>query len=80
MATIHLHPEDLRAVAATVTSSATSGVELAADANLPPGGCLVKSSFGVVDLGVDAQIREIARTLLGDDQEGEAAYGSRLGR
>lgn len=72
-ATIHLHPEDFGAVAAAVTPTLTSGVELAADAGVPPGGCLIRSSFGTIDLGIDAQVREIARTFF-DDERDEAAH------
>jgi flagellar assembly protein FliH len=64
IATIHLNPEDFGFVAAGVTPTLGSGVELAVDPTLPRGGCLVKSSFGVIDVSIDAQVREIARALL----------------
>jgi flagellar assembly protein FliH len=80
IATIHLHPEDFAAVSTLVAPSLASGIELTADATLPPGGCLVTSSFGVVDLGVSAQVKEIARTLLGDALEGAAGDGAAVNR
>jgi flagellar biosynthesis/type III secretory pathway protein FliH len=46
-------------------------VEIVADVNLPRGGCLVRSAFGSVDMGIDSQMRELARALLGDDDEQE---------
>ena len=33
------------------------------------GGCRIESDLGVMDAGVDAQIQEIARALLGDAAE-----------
>jgi flagellar biosynthesis/type III secretory pathway protein FliH len=41
-----------------------------ADPRVPPGGCRVESDLGVIDAGVDAQITEIARALLGDAGRG----------
>jgi flagellar biosynthesis/type III secretory pathway protein FliH len=31
------------------------------------GGCRVESEYGEIEAGVDAQIQEIARALLGDE-------------
>jgi flagellar assembly protein FliH len=80
LATIHLNPEDFAAVSAVGAPSLAAGIELTADANLPPGGCLVKSSFGVVDLAVSAQVKEIARTLLGHELEGDSGDGAPVAR
>jgi flagellar biosynthesis/type III secretory pathway protein FliH len=37
------------------------------------GACLLQSSFGTIDVGMDAQIRELVRELLGTDAEFDAA-------
>ena len=70
MATIHLNPEDFGLVASAVTPALGAGVELAVDPTLPRGGCLVKSSFGTIDVSIDAQVREAARMLLDGHDEG----------
>jgi flagellar biosynthesis/type III secretory pathway protein FliH len=40
-----------------------------ADPRVPRGGCKVESEYGDIDAGVDAQIQEIARALLGDTKK-----------
>ena len=44
-------------------------VTIAADPRVPRGGCRVESEFGDIDAGVDAQIQEMARALLGDERD-----------
>jgi len=69
--TVRLHPADHQSVTAAVADSPTSEqVTLAADARIPRGGCKVESEYGDIDAGVDAQIQEIARALLGDKGAG----------
>jgi flagellar assembly protein FliH len=68
VATIHLNPEDLEAVTAQREPSAADPVKIAADSSLPRGGCRIESVFGQIDSGVDAQIQELTRSLLGDDR------------
>lgn len=68
-ATIHLNPVDLDAVLARRSPELGKSVELIADASIPRGGCVVKSAFGTIDTGIDSQIRELSRALLGDDVE-----------
>lgn len=63
-ATVRLHPADLAAV--TRVGAPSDGLALEADASLPRGGCQVDSGSGSVDLGVDAQLNELSRLLLGD--------------
>jgi flagellar assembly protein FliH len=65
--TVRLNPQDFEATAA-VRSSEWSGthVTVVADTRVGRGGCRVESEFGAMDAGVDAQIQEIARALLGD--------------
>lgn len=66
-ATIHLHPEDYAAVVRGGPAAPEDGpTTLVADPLVRRGGCLVHSDFGIIDVGVDAQIHEIARTLFGE--------------
>jgi flagellar assembly protein FliH len=66
--TVRLNPADHQSVTAALNGTATSDqVTLAADGRVPRGGCRVESEYGDVDAGVDAQIQEIARALLGGD-------------
>ena len=68
VATICLQPDDLARVVAEDVSAAESGpIRLAADMSLPPGGCIVQSAFGQIDVSFEAQIREVLRELLGDE-------------
>jgi flagellar assembly protein FliH len=72
--TVRLHPEEFEATgAARVAASAGSGITFVADARVGRGGCRVESEMGMLDAGVDAQIQEIARALLGDAQDGSHA-------
>lgn len=64
IATIHLHPE----VLATINQqrTVTEGITLVADPDVPRGGCRIVSASGEIDLGVDAQMTELSRVLLGE--------------
>jgi len=64
VATARLHPEDLSAI--TRQSTLVEGLTLVADSEIPRGGCRLVSSVGEVDLGVDAQMTELSRVLLGE--------------
>jgi flagellar assembly protein FliH len=67
--TVRLHPEEYEATgAARVAEQAGSGVTFVSDPRVPRGGCRVESDMGMVEAGVDAQIQEIARALLGEEQ------------
>jgi flagellar assembly protein FliH len=71
VATIHLHPEDHRAMVAVRAKRpdvVPSAVAIEPDATIARGGCVVRSEFGVIDLGLDAQIAEVSRALLGEDR------------
>jgi flagellar biosynthesis/type III secretory pathway protein FliH len=69
--TVRLNPADHQSVTAALADAPTSEqVTLAADARVPRGGCKVESEYGDIDAGVDAQIQEIARALLGDKGAG----------
>jgi len=68
--TVRLHPEEFEATgAARVAASAGGHVTFVADGRVGRGGCRIESDMGMVDAGVDAQIQEIARALLGDAHE-----------
>jgi flagellar assembly protein FliH len=67
--TVRLNPADHQsAVAALAAGDSHDHVTLAADARIPRGGCRVESDFGDIEAGVDGQIQEVARALLGDDR------------
>jgi flagellar assembly protein FliH len=66
---VRLHPEDYEAAgAARVAQLAGSNVMILSDAHLSRGGCRIESDMGILDAGVNAQLQEIARALLGEDE------------
>lgn len=69
-AVVHLSPADH---ARLTTGTGVVGLDLVADPAIPPGGCLVRSAAGDIDAGIEAQIREVARDLLGVDDQEDAA-------
>jgi flagellar assembly protein FliH len=72
--TVRLHPEEFEATgAARVAASAGGSVTFVPDARVGRGGCRIESDMGMLDAGVDAQIQEIARALLGDAQDSSHA-------
>jgi flagellar assembly protein FliH len=74
LVTIQMHPDDLLAVTGSRDAAPQDGpVRLSPDAAVPLGGCLVQSAFGTINLGMDAQMREIVRDLLGEDAECDLA-------
>jgi flagellar assembly protein FliH len=67
-ATIRLHPADHAVLMAVPRAQPFTGaVEIVADATVSRGGCHVQSDFGLIDLGVEAQLKEVSRAMLGDD-------------
>jgi flagellar assembly protein FliH len=65
--TVRLNPQDFEATSAVRSAEwAGTHVTVVADARIGRGGCSVESDFGVMNVGVDAQIQEIARSLLGE--------------
>jgi flagellar assembly protein FliH len=65
--TVRLNPADHQTVTAALADApANDQVTLTADTRVPRGGCKVESEYGDIDAGVDAQLQEIARALLGD--------------
>ena len=64
--TVKLHPEDYAAAgAARVAELTSSNVTVVADARLSRGACRVESDMGLLDIGIDAQLQEVGRALLG---------------
>jgi flagellar assembly protein FliH len=74
-ASIRLHPDDYALAMAGRSGAAASphGVQILADPSVRRGGCLVRSDVGSVDVGIAAQLDELAGALLGG--EGRAAVG-----
>jgi flagellar assembly protein FliH len=71
--TVRLHPEEHAATVGQQTEQFTgTNVTVVADARVPRGGCRIESDFGAMDVGVEAQIQEVARALLGDREEAMA--------
>jgi flagellar biosynthesis/type III secretory pathway protein FliH len=77
-ATIRLHPDDYAIVmTAREQGSEADHVQVVADTSVGRGGCLVQSDFGMMDTGLDSQIREMARALLDQDAgEHEPAHAT----
>ncbi|MCC7417923.1 MAG: hypothetical protein IT176_12365 [Acidobacteria bacterium] len=65
-ATIRLHPDDFAAVSAAGDGAVQGAVRVVADPAVAAGGCIVESDAGLMDVGVDAQISEVAAALLGE--------------
>jgi flagellar assembly protein FliH len=67
--TIRLHPDDYAAAgAARVAEISRSTVTVVADARLSRGACRVESEMGLLDVGIDAQLQEVGRALLGAEE------------
>jgi flagellar assembly protein FliH len=65
--TVRLSPQDYESTSAVRSAEWTgTHVTVVPDARVGRGGCRVESEFGAMDAGVDAQIHEIARSLLGE--------------
>ena len=65
---VHLNPDDYAATEAARTREwEGTQVSVVADARVPRGGCRIESDFGALDAGIEAQIRELAHALLGDE-------------
>jgi len=71
-ATIRLNPADHAALTAGRSLPIAGPVEVVADPHVSRGGCLVRSDFGLMDLGIEAQINELSRALLGADESSES--------
>lgn len=62
-ATIRLNPEDYAIVGNTTQLGEHSLVRVVADPTVSTGGCLVQSEFGLIDVGIEAQVGEMAAAL-----------------
>jgi flagellar biosynthesis/type III secretory pathway protein FliH len=72
--TIRVHPADVDALSAARQGAlAGEHVSVVADPRVERGGCRLESECGNVEAGVEAQIREVARALLGDEDGGADA-------
>ena len=76
VATVHLNPDDHAIITSRGLVDPGHSVELRPDPTVPRGGCLVRSAFGTVDVGIDSQIRELSRALLGEEPEDESGTGA----
>lgn len=70
--TVRLHPEDYDAIAGARIAQMGSHVTVVADGQVAPGGCRIESDLGTLDAGVDAQIQEFGRALLGEEVQPQA--------
>lgn len=62
-ATIRLNPDDYAFIGAQAQVGESSLVRVVADPLVSTGGCLVQSDFGLIDVGIDAQLGEMAAAL-----------------
>ncbi|HEU4334143.1 MAG TPA: FliH/SctL family protein [Candidatus Eisenbacteria bacterium] len=60
---IRLHPDD--AARFRPAGEDQAGATIIADASITPGGCIVRTAAGTVDLDIKTQLEEIERGLLG---------------
>jgi flagellar assembly protein FliH len=74
-ATIRLHPDDYSATLASRSIDVNGMIKVVPDPAVRRGGCLIQSDVGMVDVGVDSQIQELATILFGRD-EGADALGN----
>lgn len=75
---VRLHPDDYEGAGAErVAQLAGSNVMILADAHLSRGACRIESDMGILDVGVDAQLQEVARQLLGEDDVSQNAAAMR---
>ncbi|MGE0591277.1 MAG: FliH/SctL family protein [Vicinamibacterales bacterium] len=71
--TVRLHPEEYEAVgAARIARIGGNNVQVVPDERVGRGGCRLESDLGMLDAGVDAQIQELARALLGEEEPAHA--------
>ena len=72
--TVRLHPEDYAAAgAARVSELTSSNVTIVSDSRLSRGACRVESEMGLLDAGIDAQLQEVGRALMGGNDPTQTA-------
>lgn len=72
---IRMHPSEIRSLEAAASDllrdmAVPGGASWVADPAVEPGGCVVRCVEGSVDLGIDTQLAEIERGLIGASDEG----------
>jgi flagellar assembly protein FliH len=77
--TIRLHPEDFAATTGLRKADESGHVQVVPDAAVRRGGCLIQSDFGLIDVGVDAQIQELTTILFGRDEGADSAAETLVG-
>jgi flagellar biosynthesis/type III secretory pathway protein FliH len=70
-ATIRLNPDDYQAALRAGVVVKDEGTSVMPDPAVAAGGCLVGTPFGEIDAGIDTQMRELARALVGTDDISE---------
>lgn len=65
-ATIRLHPDDEAAARAGRDGWPGGSVTIVPDAAVRPGACVLQTAAGQMELGIDAQLKEMAAALLGE--------------
>jgi flagellar assembly protein FliH len=66
-ATVRLHPDDYALImAAPERRLMSEHVQVVGDPAVERGGCVVHTDFGLMNVGLDGQFSELARTLLGE--------------
>jgi flagellar assembly protein FliH len=67
--TVRLNPVDYAAAGGENMPQLGTTVTVVADPKVEHGGCRIESELGMLDAGLDAQIQELGRGLLGDDEQ-----------
>jgi flagellar assembly protein FliH len=66
---VRLNPVDYAAAGGENMPQLGTSVTVVADPKVEHGGCRIESELGTLDAGLDAQIQELGRGLLGDDAQ-----------
>jgi flagellar assembly protein FliH len=78
-ATIRLHPDDYAVTVASRSADEGGAVKVVPDPVVRRGGCLIQSDFGLIDIGVDAQIQELTTILFGRDEGADSTAEALVG-
>ena len=71
---VHLHPNDVKRIAASTLAHLLEGAEIALHPSeeITPGGCILETSFGRLDARLETRIQELAGSLLAGQEPGRA--------
>lgn len=71
---VHLHPDDVKRLAASPLAHLLEGAEIAVHPSeeMSPGGCILETSFGRLDARLETRIQELAESLLAGQAPGPA--------